>query len=229
MLYVTGKRSNEVSDIASLEVFLPLGFLPFLECFQNFDLVLQSCKPGLQAVIRLRRFGSKLCEEVLAVGGGGHGSIENGLDQEAVVRLEGVSVRGTERVGQFLGGCADVLAEGLGGEIETTKCRLLLVNAAQRKNPKFLAGWRCGAEDLPDKPNETFGSSVLFRLQLVENKSLECFRLGGSCSLAITEFLIKHAIYQPGEFHRRDSESTNLDIAQNIILDRCESNGTESV
>jgi hypothetical protein len=50
-----------------------------------------------------------------------------------MVRLKSVAVRGTERVGQFLVGCADVLAEGLGSEIKTTKCGFVLLNAFQKK------------------------------------------------------------------------------------------------
>lgn len=100
---------------------------------------------------------------------------------------------------------------------------------SKRGSPWFLASRGCVAEDLPDKPNETFGSSMLFRLQFVDDKSLEGLGLCGSSSLTVTDFLIKHAMCQRSQFHRRGEGQTNLDITQDIILDRCESDGTENI
>jgi hypothetical protein len=45
-----------------------------------------------------------------------------------VVRLECVAVGVAERVGELLGGVGDVVAEGLGGEVEATAIVLVVCN-----------------------------------------------------------------------------------------------------
>lgn len=98
---------------------LPLGLLAVDELLEDGD------NPGERSKVRIElspdEFGSlaKLFVEVLAVGDGTHSSAEDGLDNPAVERLQGVGIRGPERVGQLLRGVGDVASEGLAGEIET--------------------------------------------------------------------------------------------------------------
>lgn len=71
---------------------LPLGFLPAQKLLQNSNPLFQSLHFLLQGVLHLGAVFAKLCVEVLPVRGGGHGSAEDGLDDEGVVGFEGVSV-----------------------------------------------------------------------------------------------------------------------------------------
>jgi hypothetical protein len=80
-----------------------------------------------------------------------------------VVGLERVAVGVAERVGEFFGGVRDVVAEGLGGEVEATVVMLGdAMESARRKNT-------------PVQPYKAFGGCVLLLLELVEDEVLEGF------------------------------------------------------
>jgi hypothetical protein len=59
--------------------------------------------------------------EVFAVRTRGHGEVEDGLHDEAVVGLERVAVGGAEGDRELVAGGGEVLREGLGGEIESAE------------------------------------------------------------------------------------------------------------
>jgi len=97
---------------------LPLRLLPRQELSQYRDILLQPAQPLLQLRLHLRFVIAQLLVEVLSVWCRAHGGAEDGLHDEGVVRLEGFAVGVAEGVGEFFGGVGDVVAEGLGGEIE---------------------------------------------------------------------------------------------------------------
>jgi len=99
---------------------LPLGLLLRQECVQDSNKLLQRGEPLLELSLYLAFVVAQLSVEVLAVGCGAHGSTEYGLDHEGVVGLECVAVGIAEGVGELLGGVGDVVAEGLGSEVEAT-------------------------------------------------------------------------------------------------------------
>jgi hypothetical protein len=100
---------------------LPLGLLPGQELLQNSKVLLQTTKPLLQLTLDLRIVVTELLVEVLPVWCCAHGGAEDGLHDEGVVGLEGVAVGIAEGVGEFLVRVGDVVAEGLGGEVEATR------------------------------------------------------------------------------------------------------------
>lgn len=79
---------------------------------------MQRGKVFLELLLDLGRVVAELDVEVLAVGAGAHGGGEDGLDEEAVVGLEGARVRGAEGVGELGGGVLEVVLEGLAGEFQ---------------------------------------------------------------------------------------------------------------
>lgn len=99
---------------------LPLGLLALLEGLQDSHHLLQRNDLLVHLRDNLGLVITQLGVEVLAVRSRGHGSAEDGLDQEGVVRLEGTTVGLTEGLRQLLGGVVEVVAEGLGSEVETT-------------------------------------------------------------------------------------------------------------
>jgi hypothetical protein len=80
-----------------------------------------------------------------------------------VVGLECVAVGIAEGVGELLGGVRDVVAEGLGSEVEAAGTR---VSGMILKTPR---------DSLPVQPHETLGGSVLLLLELVQNEFLQGF------------------------------------------------------
>ena len=92
------------------------------------------------------------------------------------MRFEGVAVGVAEGGGEFFGGMGGVVADGLGGEIETAGWgRRVLVGEwlGQR------GGGEEGGGEVPDEPEETFGCGVFFCFELVEDEGLEGFGFGG--------------------------------------------------
>lgn len=99
---------------------LPLRLWPVQESLQDGDLRLQRLQPHCQPLLHCRLVITKLHVEVLAVWARGHGSAEDGLDEEAVVGLEGRAVGVAEGDGELLGGELHVLGESNAGEVEAT-------------------------------------------------------------------------------------------------------------
>ena len=100
--------------------YLPLSLFPGQELVQCSNNLLQCSQVALELLLDLRIITAKLSVEVLPVWCGAHGGAEQRLDDERVVRLEGVAVGIAEGVGELLLGVRDVVAEGLGGEVEAT-------------------------------------------------------------------------------------------------------------
>lgn len=99
---------------------LPLRLLRRQERLQNLHPLLQRLKPTLQPLLHSRLIISQLGVEVLAVRACAHGGAEYRLDKEGVVLLQRLAVGFTETGGEFFGGMCEVVAEGLGGEVEAT-------------------------------------------------------------------------------------------------------------
>lgn len=97
---------------------LPLGLLAVDKGLEDGDDALQRREVGLELLLDLALVVAELDVEVLAVGAGAHGGGEDGLDEEAVVGLQGARVRGAEGVGELGGGVLEVVLEGLAGEFE---------------------------------------------------------------------------------------------------------------
>lgn len=108
------------SGKASRANLLPLSRLGSLESLQDGDHLLQSSDLLSHCGSNLSLILTQLRIEVLAVWSGRHGSAENGLDEEGVVRLEGVAVGTAEGVGEFRGRVVDVVTEGLDGKVEAS-------------------------------------------------------------------------------------------------------------
>jgi hypothetical protein len=97
---------------------LPLGLLPGQELVQCSNDLLQRRQVALELLLDLRLVAAELSVEVLPVWCGAHGGAEQRLDDERVVGLESVAVGIAEGIGELLVGVGDVVAEGLGGEVE---------------------------------------------------------------------------------------------------------------
>lgn len=82
---------------------LPLGLLPGEELVQDGNILLQRSQPLLQLSLNLGLVVSQLLVKVGTVWSSAHGGAENGLDDERVVGLEGVSVGVTEGLGKLDG------------------------------------------------------------------------------------------------------------------------------
>lgn len=156
---------------------LPLSLLPGQELVQCSNNLLQRREVLLQLLLDLRLITAQLRVEVLPVGRSAHGGAEERLDDERVVGLEGVAVGITERVGELLVGVGDVVAEGLGGEVEA---------AEKVTSDLYERQWQ---GNVPVKPDKTLGGSVLLLLELVEDEVLESFRECGGSELAVANFL----------------------------------------
>lgn len=118
--FLIGPLLQRPTIVHLLWLRLPLGLLAGREFLQDGHHLLQRREPGLQLLPYLRLVAAQLGVEVLPVRRGAHGGAEDRLDDEGVMRLEGVLVGAAEGVGELLGGVVDVGAEGLGGEVETT-------------------------------------------------------------------------------------------------------------
>ena len=88
-----------------------------------------------------------------------------------MVRLECVAVGVAEGVGEFFGRVGCVVADGLGGEIET---------AGEGGWVLVGDGFGRGEAWVPDEPEETFGCGVFFCFELVQDEGLESFGFRGS-------------------------------------------------
>jgi hypothetical protein len=97
---------------------LPLRLLTSSKRPQDCHHLLQRRQPLLQLRRDLALITAQLGVKVLAVRRCAHGGAEDGLDDERVVRLEGVAVGIAEGVGELFGGVVEVVAETLGGEVE---------------------------------------------------------------------------------------------------------------
>lgn len=71
---------------------LPLSLLGLKETLEDADNLLEGGQVGAELGGNLLLIRTKLGIEVLAVGAGAHGGAEDGLDEEAVVWLEGAAV-----------------------------------------------------------------------------------------------------------------------------------------
>lgn len=80
--------------------------------------------------------------------------------------------------------------------------------------------------NIPDQPDQTFSGNVLAGLQFVQDKGLQGLRLRRSCLLTLTDFL-------RGVLECVDTGDimywTNLDVAEQVILDWGEGGRTEDV
>ena len=99
-------------------VYLPLSLLPGQEPVQCSNNLLQRREVCLELLLDLGAVLAQLGVEVLPVRCGAHGGAEERLDDEGVVGLERAGVGLAERVGKLLGGVGEVVAEGLGGEVQ---------------------------------------------------------------------------------------------------------------
>lgn len=97
-----------------------------MESLKDGNTLLESVDLLAEGGLNLRLVAAQLGVKVLPVGGGGHGGGEDGLDDEGVVGLEGVAVGLAEGVGEFRGGLVEVVAEGLGGEVEAAAIMILV-------------------------------------------------------------------------------------------------------
>ena len=106
--------------VSCFVIRLFLDALAVEEGLENFDNVLESGEVLLELSIDLVLVVAELAVEVLAVGAGAHGGAEDGLDEEAVVRLEGDVVGGAEGGRKLLVSSNDVVGETLACELETS-------------------------------------------------------------------------------------------------------------
>lgn len=80
--------------------------------------------------------------------------------------------------------------------------------------------------NIPDQPDQTFCGNVLAGLQFVQDKGLQGLRLRRGCLLTLTDFLGGVLEYvDTGDI----TYWTNLDVAEQVILDRGEGGRTEDV
>lgn len=127
---------------------------------ENTDNLGESSEIDLEIARDLGLVVAELGIKVLAVWTSAHGGAEDGLDEEAVVRLEGAAVGGAEGVSKLLIGLGRVGGQGEAGKLKST-----------------------------DKPEETLSGSVLLSLQFVAAEVLDVLGLEGRGKLAIAEFL----------------------------------------
>lgn len=139
---------------------LPLGILAGEEALEDADNLLEGGEVDTELSGDLVLVGAELGVKVLAVGAGAHGGAEDGLDEEAVVGLEGGGVGVAEGLRELLGLLGDVLAQGDAGELEAT-----------------------------NQPEETLGGNVLLGGQLGLDELLKGGGLAGSSQLALADFL----------------------------------------
>jgi hypothetical protein len=99
---------------------LPLGVLGVEEALEDAHNLVQRLQVLAQLLLDLLLVGAELGVKVLAVGAGTHGGAEDGLDEEAVVRLEGDAVSAAERVGELVVVVGQVLAQGNAGKLEAS-------------------------------------------------------------------------------------------------------------
>lgn len=112
--------SRSLSSTSWNELALPLSFLAGDESLEDGHNLVQALEVDAQVRRNLGGVVTELGVEILAVWGGAHGRVEEGLDDEAVMGLQGRAVGGAEGVGEFLGLLGDVGAEADAGEFKAT-------------------------------------------------------------------------------------------------------------
>ena len=108
-----------VSVFCVIRLFLDA--LAVEEGLEDIDNLLESGKVLLELSADPLLVAAELAVEVLTVRAGAHGGAENGLDEEAVVGLEGDIVGGTEGGRKLLVGGGNVVGETLACELETPR------------------------------------------------------------------------------------------------------------
>lgn len=103
----------------------PLVLLAGLETLDNANEVLQGSQVRSQLGLDLVLVGTQFLVERLAVWASAQGGGEDGLDQEAVVRLQRSAVRVSERLGELLRGLGYVLAQCNTREVQATARRII--------------------------------------------------------------------------------------------------------
>lgn len=152
------------------------------EGLQDVDNLLESGKVLLELGIDLVLVIAELAVKVLAVRTGTHGGAEDGLDQEAVVGLEGAIVGSAEGGRELLVGGGDIVGETLAGEVETS-------------GGLFVSRQSLLPEDmptnafLPDEPEKGIPGLFLLGLLLVVNKVLDSLGLGRGGKETLADFL----------------------------------------
>lgn len=155
-----------------LYMVLPLCLFAVEKLLQDADNLGERGEVDLEVGRHLGAVVAELGVKVLAVGAGAHGSAEDGLHEEAVVRLEGAGVGGAERVGELLVGLGRVGRQGEAGEFEAT-----------------------------DEPEESLGGSVFLGLELIAAEILNVGTLNGGGELAVADFLdvADHVVFDGGK------------------------------
>lgn len=159
-----------------------LDALAVEEGLEDVDKVLESGKVLLELSVDLVLVIAELAVKVGAVRAGAHGGAEDGLDEEAVVGLEGDIVGGAEGGRELLVSGGDVVGETLACELETSGGLLVSI-------PFLLPGAVYSNVPLPDEPEEGLAGLVLLGLLLVVNKVLESLGLGRGGKKTLADFL----------------------------------------
>ncbi len=97
---------------------LPLGLLALNKSLEDGNNLVQSLQVLAHLLVNLSLVRTKLAIEILAVRASAHGGAEDGLDEEAVVRLKGDAVGVAEGLGKFVLVVGQVLAQGDACELE---------------------------------------------------------------------------------------------------------------
>lgn len=87
---------------------------------------------------------------------------------------------------------------------------------------------RGGGWNAPDEPEETLGGGVLLGLELVPAEVLDVLRLAGGRELPLADFLHRPLAAVHGD-DPGPRLGAHLDVAEHVILDGGEGDGTENV
>lgn len=121
-------RLAVASCICRLDVIrLFLDALAVEEGLEDVDKVLESCEVLLELSVDLVLVVTELGIEVLAVRASAHGGAEDGLDEEAVVGLEGDIVGSAEGGGKLLVSGGDIVGKTFASELETPRGLLVSI------------------------------------------------------------------------------------------------------
>jgi hypothetical protein len=166
---------------------------------------------------------AQLAVKVLTVRAGAHGGAEDGLDEEAVVGLEGDAVGAAERVGELLGRLGHILAEGDAGELETSAEGQVSMVAC------LLGCWGVGGAS-PNQPCQALSGDVGLSLELVPDEILDVVGLEGGREVTLSEFLGTSGQLRLGT-HEKGQWALHpyLDVAQHVLLDGGEGDGAEEI
>lgn len=113
---------------------LPFGLLSLQESLQHTHNLLQTSQPRPQLSIDLLLVITQLDVEVFSVRHSSHGSTEDGLDEERMMRLEGCAVCVSEGGGQLVRWRGQVVVKSQQGELEAAVLRLRSDLIANMKN-----------------------------------------------------------------------------------------------